>query len=210
MQRGPSDGRFKIRSDDFDTARRFNPVEVDPTLSSVSHLGHPLRPLEALDVRRERAVLARQHDGVTDVKGPAIQDDVNGLPHTNFVPHFQHGSLRCTKCIGQPVLQESLCKTDGYGEKVLQALTFFGRHRDQGHVLSEISYLVVPLQIEAVFRKLSDDFPVAVLKKRLHVVPLVPERFNEGTTRLTAPTVEPVNLVTSDDERRSGFLQNVE
>ena len=124
MQRRACDGRFEIRSDDFDTARCLNTVEIDPTLSSITHLCHSLWALEPLDVGGEGAVLACQHDGVTDIEDATVEDHIDGLPHTDFVPHLQHGSLSGPEGVGQSVLQEPLCQTDGHGKKVLQTLAF--------------------------------------------------------------------------------------
>ena len=210
MERRPGDGRLKFWRDNFHAGRGFNRVKIDPALASIAHFSHALRSLEALDVGRERAVLAGEHDGVAHAQFAAVKDDVDGLAHADFVAHLEHGALSSAERIGQPVFEETFSQTHRYGQEVLKALAFFGRHGHQGHVLAKISNFVVALEVEPVLGKLPDRLPVSVLKQRSNVLSLCAEGFDERAPSFATPTVQPVDFVSGDDEGCPCFFEDVE
>ena len=169
-----------------------------------------MRPFQSFDVRRERPVLACEHDGVPHAQLTAVEDNVDGFPHPHFVAHFQHGALGCAKRVGEAVFKKAFGQSNGNGQQILQPFTLFGRHGHEGNVLAEIFDLVVALKVETVFGELPDGFPVSVLEQRSNILSLCTERFNERTPGFATPAVEAVDFVSGDDERRSGFLEDVQ
>ena len=108
MQRCTGDGGFELWRHDLDATGGFYAVKVDPALPGVSHFRHALRPLEPLDVGRERSVLTGEHDGVADLEFAPIEDDIDGFAHANLVSHLQNGSLSRPEGIGQTVFEKTL------------------------------------------------------------------------------------------------------
>ena len=61
-----------------------------------------------------------------------------------------------------------------------------------------------------MLRELTDGLPIPVFEQRTNIFSLSLERLNEGTPSLASPSVKAVNLVSSNDKRRAGFLEYVE
>ena len=210
MQGGASNGGFEVRCNDFDARGCFNRVEIDPSLTGIPHFSHALWALETLDVRRERAVLTGQHDGVAYAQFAPVEDDVDGLAHTDLVAHFEHGALSGAQRVGETVLKEALSQAHGHGKEVLETLTLFGRHGHERYVLSKVSNFIVAFEVESMLGKLPDRLPIAILKQRSNILSLSAERFDKRAPSLAAPAVKAVDFVAGDHERRSCLLEDVE
>ena len=107
-------------------------------------------------------------------------------------------------------LEEPLCQTDEHQQKVGDSLSLLGRYRHERDCFGKVLDPVVPVGVDPFVGQVSDYLVQFLIERSPGVVLLLPLGEHERPSLLAAPSLDGIDLVEGDDERRFVLSQDLD